>query len=115
MGSLKQREPSQKLILKCLADEKNVEQLHRQAQLKRYLDVYYKDKLLGDAMQPGYPQETPERTLVIHMQYLLTTKGGSDAVRLARTEADVPSHVFLCPQTNSSKKVCKKLQSASSS
>ena len=61
--------------LKSLLDEKNMPVLREHALLPQYLSLYYNRYLLAAAVEPGYPAETTDRSLALHLSYLYTTAG----------------------------------------
>ncbi|KEI37590.1 uncharacterized protein L969DRAFT_96118 [Mixia osmundae IAM 14324] len=54
-------------------DGKNIEQLRRAGQIRIYLNIYYRSKMLNAAVLPGYSLETADRSLALHLMYMLTT------------------------------------------
>lgn len=42
------------------------------AQVEDYLRLHHTQEMLESAVQPGYPPDTPDRALALHLSYLLT-------------------------------------------
>jgi hypothetical protein len=54
------------------ADEHNLPQLIHHAKLQTFLSVYENEKFRTDIDSPGYPPETADRSLALHLGWYLT-------------------------------------------
>ena len=64
-------------------DGLNLQQL-KWAHIDGYLQLHHTQEMLQSAIQAGYPPETPDRALALHLSYLLT-----DPAELATEPRDV--------------------------
>jgi hypothetical protein len=55
----------------CPADGRNILQL-RWARLEAYLLLHHQQEMLTAAFRPEYPQDSPDRALAFHLNYLIS-------------------------------------------
>ena len=48
---------------KLIADGRNIHFLAKECSFQRWIVVYYREDLLKDSLNPGYPKETGEKSL----------------------------------------------------